>query len=77
MVTFEGFGCLAHITIGATEEVVSTHAFVGSTMTVVERNSLQELAVGGYLDIVTVKTVCPTKGSFMPAAVVTRKEDSG
>jgi hypothetical protein len=70
-------GCLAHVTIGATEEVVGTHALVGCAEAVVVVDSLQELAVGGYLDIVTVKAVCPTKGSLMPAAVVTRKEDSG
>jgi len=77
MIAFEGFGCLAHVSVGTAEEVVSTHAFVGRTVTVVVVDSLQELAVGGYLDIVTVKAVCPTKGSLMPAAVVTRKEDSG
>ena len=77
MVTFEGFGCLAHVTISATEEVVGSHALVGGTVTVVVVDSLQELAVGGYLDIVTVKAVRPTKRSLMPAAVVTGKEDSG
>ena len=54
VVAVYGAGPLAHVAVGAAQEVVGLHALVGRAVAVVPRGYLQHHGVGGKIDILLV-----------------------
>jgi len=57
LIAVDGAGRLAEVAIDAAEEIVGTHALVGSAVAVVEATGFKEQRVGGHGHIVTVHRV--------------------
>ncbi|MBQ8629609.1 MAG: hypothetical protein IJ421_09080 [Prevotella sp.] len=50
VIALKGTGCVAHVAVGAAEEIMGTHAFLGCAVSVVVGCHLTHHAVGGEVD---------------------------